>query len=280
MREIIIDEEFRALLPVLDGETFATLEESILRHGCRDPLVLWNGILIDGYNRFSICSHHNIPFETVDMEFDSREDVLIWIISNQISRRNLSPMQLSYYRGLHYKADKTRGGNISGKNQYSNEVGGQNDPQPKSQTTAGRLSEQYKVSSKTIKRDAKQASAIDAIGEASPVAKRKILAGEVQIGKRRLEALASASKEEVEAVAAEIEDGIYEGRTPRSSAAVEADIASDSILPEIRQLNAIISDFASSFNSMFRSLSTGGSAEVKSVLRSYIDQLEDLYKNM
>ena len=161
-----------------------------------------------------------------------------------------------------------------------NKVDGQNDHQPKSQATAGRLSEQYKVSSKTIRRDAKLSAAIDAISEASPEAKRKILAGEVQISRKRLEALSSASKEEIESAAAEIEEGIYEGRAQRGSAPAETDIASDSILPEIRQLNAIISDFASSFNSMFRSLNAGGSVEVKSVLRSYIDQLEDLYKNM
>ena len=95
-----------------------------------------------------------------------------------------------------------------------------------------------------------------------------------------LEALSRASKEELEAVAAEIEEGTYEGSAQRNSSKVKADMASESILPEIRQLNAIISDFASSFNSMFRQLSSGGPAEVKTVLRSYIDQLEDLYKNM
>ena len=106
MQEVVIDEEFRVLLPPLDEETFRLLEESILQHGCRDPLVLWNGILIDGYNRYKICNHHSITFTTVDMEFDSREEVLIWIISNQVSRRNLTPIQLSHFRGLHYIAEK------------------------------------------------------------------------------------------------------------------------------------------------------------------------------
>jgi hypothetical protein len=117
IEDIIIDEEFRFLLPTLDEETFRLLEESLLEHGCRDPLVLWNGILIDGYNRYKICSHHDLPFQTVDMEFDSRENVIIWIITNQISRRNLTSTQLSHFRGLHYKADKDLHGNI---NRFSN----------------------------------------------------------------------------------------------------------------------------------------------------------------
>ena len=77
MREIIIDEEFMSLLPALDEETFRLLEENILEHGCRDPLVLWNGILIDGYNRYKILTYHDLDFNTVEMEFNNREEVKI-----------------------------------------------------------------------------------------------------------------------------------------------------------------------------------------------------------
>jgi hypothetical protein len=34
MQEIIIDEEFKALLPALDPQTYALLEESMLENGC------------------------------------------------------------------------------------------------------------------------------------------------------------------------------------------------------------------------------------------------------
>ena len=97
-------------------------------------------------------------------------------------------------------------------------------------------------------RNASLAEAITGIGEASPEAKRKILHGEVNISKSKLEALSRASKEEIEAVAAEIEEGTYEGRSLRSSSQIKTDEATESVLPEIRQLNAIISDFASNFN--------------------------------
>jgi len=101
MREIIIDEEFKSLLPALDEQTYAWLEDNILQHGCREPLVLWRDVLIDGNNRYEITMRHGLDFKTVDMEFDSREDVMVWIISTQVSRRNLTPMQLSFYRGFH-----------------------------------------------------------------------------------------------------------------------------------------------------------------------------------
>jgi DNA-binding transcriptional regulator/RsmH inhibitor MraZ len=62
-----IDPEFKSLIPPLATEEYAGLEESILAEGCRDALILWDGILIDGHNRYEICTRHNIPFETTEM---------------------------------------------------------------------------------------------------------------------------------------------------------------------------------------------------------------------
>jgi 16S rRNA G966 N2-methylase RsmD len=51
----------------------------------------WPMILIDGHNRYEICTRNDIEFRTVEMQFDSREDAKIWIIKNQFGRRNLQP---------------------------------------------------------------------------------------------------------------------------------------------------------------------------------------------
>jgi len=138
------------------------------------------------------------------------------------------------------------------------------------------LSEQYNVSDKTIRRDSKLAETLSLIGGVSPEAKRKILSGEVTINKNKLETLSSAPIEKIEAVVAQIEEGTYERRGPRNP----APMTSDSILPEIKQLNGIIKNFASNFNSMFKQLNTGESVELKPILRLYIDELEDLYKSI
>lgn len=93
---LTIDNEFRALIPALTAEEYAGLEKSILAEGCRDALVVWNGTLIDGHNRYEICQRHNIGFQTVQKDFDSREAAHDWIIDNQCSRRNLpKAMQIS-----------------------------------------------------------------------------------------------------------------------------------------------------------------------------------------
>ena len=44
------------------------LEKSILADGCRDALVLWGDVLVDGHNRYEICQTHQVAFNTVSME--------------------------------------------------------------------------------------------------------------------------------------------------------------------------------------------------------------------
>lgn len=85
-----IDKEFQSLIPPLTAEEYAGLEESILSEGCRDALVMWGDTLIDGHNRYEICTKHNIPFKTVTKDFASREDVKLWMIGNQLARRNIN----------------------------------------------------------------------------------------------------------------------------------------------------------------------------------------------
>ena len=88
--DFIVDEELHARLPELPSDALALLEASILTEGCRDPLVLWGLIVVDGRNRLEICQRHNIQFKTVQRDFQSRSDARMWIIRNQFARRNLS----------------------------------------------------------------------------------------------------------------------------------------------------------------------------------------------
>lgn len=235
--DIILDNDFSGLLPALENGEYALLEENILQNGCRDPLVLWGDILIDGYRRYEICARHGIPFNTVSMEFSSREEATIWIISTQISRRNLSGMHLSYYRGLHYNSVKKIITNAEGKNQY-NEVGGQNVPQPKQHSTAISLAEKYKISYKTIIRDSKLADSIEAIGRVSAEAKKMILAGDVKIDKKELNVIYSKPEAEIAETAEKITTGEYakekanEAAARKSQAAVEAENSDGAILPD------------------------------------------------
>ena len=86
---IRIDEEFKNLVPPFSGDEYRMLERSLLSGGCRDPLIVWQDILLDGYNRYRICMENGIDYPTEEIRFTSRADAKIWIIDTQLGKRNL-----------------------------------------------------------------------------------------------------------------------------------------------------------------------------------------------
>ncbi|CCN02357.1 conserved hypothetical protein [Bordetella bronchiseptica Bbr77] len=91
---IRIDEELRAYIDPLTPDEYAALEQSLLAEGCRDALVLWGDLLVDGHNRHAICSKHGIAFNTVqNTRLQSMDDVRLWMIDNHLGRRSVSDFQ-------------------------------------------------------------------------------------------------------------------------------------------------------------------------------------------
>lgn len=91
---IIIDEDLRAYIDPLTEDEYAALERSLLVEGCRDALVLWGEVLVDGHNRYGICQKHGISFQTVqNRTFQSMDDVHLWMIDNHLGRRSVSDFQ-------------------------------------------------------------------------------------------------------------------------------------------------------------------------------------------
>ena len=94
-----IDPQLKALIPPLGPDEKAQLEANILAEGIRDPLVIATypdeygqeiRVLADGHNRYDIAERHGLKFSLVQRDFDSFEDVKIWMIDNQQGRRNLT----------------------------------------------------------------------------------------------------------------------------------------------------------------------------------------------
>ena len=48
---------------------------------------------MDGHNRYRICHEYSIPFAVEEKSFESRESAKIWLIRNQLGRRNLPDFQ-------------------------------------------------------------------------------------------------------------------------------------------------------------------------------------------
>ncbi len=168
-----IDPEFAALCPPLSVEEAAQLEANILAEGCRDALVVWDDVLLDGHNRKRICDRHGLPYDTMAVTLPDREAAIDWILRNQLGRRNLHPDAASLMRGRLYNRQKReRGG--TGANQYTEQK-----YQSDTSATAERLSAELGVSAPTIKRDGKFAEAVDTLRPVLPDIDNRIMAGDI-----------------------------------------------------------------------------------------------------
>jgi phage N-6-adenine-methyltransferase len=90
---ILTDPEFHEyanLFPMLHGEALDALREDIRAHGVRDPIIMYQGAILDGRNRFT-CAR-DLGIEPPVVEFEGR-DPLAFVISHNLHRRHLTESQ-------------------------------------------------------------------------------------------------------------------------------------------------------------------------------------------
>jgi hypothetical protein len=198
LHEFKMDDEFRFLIPELSENESDQLEKNLLKHGCIDPIVIWAGhnIILDGHNRYQICTDNGIEFKTHPMNFASREDAINWIIDNQLGRRNLTELQRSYLIGKRYNTEK--------KAAHRPEKGDQNDHVK----TSERIAQDSKIGPATVRRDAKFAADVDRIKEdVGEDFGKKLLSKEIKLPKNDISKLAKKPIEEKKALVDEIQQG-------------------------------------------------------------------------
>ena len=112
MKELKIDPELRDLLPPLTDDEYKQLEKNIVENGFDKnfPIMEWNGYIVDGHNRYSVCQKHNIEYVVGTLAYETKEEVMEWMLDIQLGRRNLSPIQriavTEKYRPIYEKQAK------------------------------------------------------------------------------------------------------------------------------------------------------------------------------
>lgn len=203
LNQLKIDPEFQGQINPPTPDEERQLEQNILEERrLLNPIITWNGYIVDGHTRYRILKKHQfIQFEVVEKDFANRFEVLAWICKNQLGRRNLTPEQKKFLIGRQQEAEKNSVGGDRKSPKAKSEV--QNEPLIYA-STAARVAAEMGVSESYVKRAAKYTKGVDAAEEAFPGAKNEILSGGIKATDAEIIALAQLSKEEIRAALDEL----------------------------------------------------------------------------
>ena len=200
---LVIDPEFADKIPPLTEDEYRLLEENILADGkIISPLITWNGIIVDGHNRYRILqAHPEIPYETMEMEFSDRYAVIVWICRNQLGRRNLTDEQKKFLTGKRYEAEKKQ--NQWRGNQYvssdDEESGlGEKRPSQNPERTSAIIAKEIGKGERYVRDAEIYANGVEAADEVTPGIKNEILSGKLKCKDKDVMAIARAAPEQRE----------------------------------------------------------------------------------
>ena len=200
-----IDPEFQSKIPPLQFEEEQQLEQNIITEGrLLNPIIVWNGYILDGHTRYRILKRHSfIKYEVEEIQLANRYEALAWICKNQLGRRNLSPERKKFLLGKEYESTKLA---VGGQPGNCNPVKRctQNEHIVSEKRTCERIAKEHGVGHATVQRAEKYAKGIDAAEEAVPGAQEEILTGRIKATDAQIAALPAIPKEERPAILEEL----------------------------------------------------------------------------
>ena len=184
--EVTIDARIRGLLVPLREDERALLEQSVLAEGIRDPLVVWKRadgtrILLDGHHRYELAKQHGLDYAIVEMTFETEDDAVLWVLQNQLARRNLTDEQRTLVLGRLYNQMKLARGRPP-----EDEKGDNLSPFSGNHATSRYIASLHGVNEKTVRRAGEFAEVVDALAEIEPEAAARVVAGELPDAKTAL----------------------------------------------------------------------------------------------
>lgn len=205
------DKDFKNLIRPLRRQEFLVLEQSLRTEGCKEPIMIWDGIIVDGHNRYTICQKYGIPFRVEEMDFFCKEEAIAWICSHQLKRRNITEETRKFLIGMQYETEKyvNHLRNPKGANQFTIRVRGMEEEIMRDENgkfsrgyrtghrTATKIAGENNISFGTVEKYAIYTRALEAIGAKVPELVPKILSGRMKLSHAAVLEMAQQSVEEL-----------------------------------------------------------------------------------
>lgn len=99
MKKLTIDTEFYNLSVPNTAEQQAEFERSILYEGCLDPIITWEGMIVDGHKRYLLCNVEEMEYRVQEAFFPSKEKAIAWICRKRLQNMDPGTMPYKYLFG-------------------------------------------------------------------------------------------------------------------------------------------------------------------------------------
>lgn len=205
MIELRVDPEFRDKIPPLTEAEYDQLRENILEDGeVYEPIVVWNGVIVDGHNRWKIiCENRTLldgKYKIKEMDFPDKWAAFEWMYKKQLGRRNISTEQKDILLAKMYEAiSMGRGGDRKSKPQ--------NEVLIRKGNTAEIVAKEANVGRATVERAVQFSKGIDALSNVSKEASDKVLKGKTGINKKTVMEIPKMEPEQKKELAEAIVQG-------------------------------------------------------------------------
>lgn len=216
IKRLKIDEGFRNLKRPLFPQEYRKLESDLISKGCLEPIITWNGYIVDGHNRYEICMRRGIPFRSEEMEFECREEVIAWICSKQLKRRSLTDETRKFLIGMQYESEKVVNAKriADEKKRLSPRDTSRSSSELSNRRTANRIAAENHVSYASVEKYALYTRALEEIGKKEPRLVPKILSGKYKISHNAILSLAKLPAREIIGINERLERSAAPAFTP------------------------------------------------------------------
>ena len=203
LSQLKIDPEFQNQINPPSFEETHQLEMNILKEErVLNPIITWNGYIVDGHTRYQILRKYPfIPFEVIEKEFSSRYEALVWICKNQLGRRNLTPEQKKFLIGKQAETEKQIKSFHGNQYTLASESGlVQNEPDRTKHGSRSKVAAEHGTSESYVYRAEQFVKGVEAV----PGAQEEILSGKLRATDREISSIAKVPKEKRPEVVAEL----------------------------------------------------------------------------
>ena len=242
-----IDPEFENKIPPIGEDEFKQLRENILEAGeVREPLVVWNGTLVDGHNRWKVVLENpHIKYKVQQMDFPDKWAAFEWMYKNQLGRRNLTDEQREYTIGKMYEARKNSIGNTTSTRNsdgtfqciQSGYIGSD-----KSNRVSDQIAGELNIGKGTVLRAQQFAKSVDALRKVNPEAADKVLNGKAKATKADIREIRNADQDDLEVYAEAIVNEMSISPLPTAKKVTKVRIKTPEDMENLQKIEAIVNE--------------------------------------